>query len=51
MVAAARQGLAGRAPLQVTATKGGFFDIVDGNATAQVLMLVAWDKAPVELLK
>lgn len=39
-----------RAPLKATKKEGGFFLILDGNATAQVLMLVGWTEAPIQIV-
>lgn len=35
-----------RAPISVTAQEDGTFEVVDGNATAQVIMLAGWNTIP-----
>ena len=40
-----------RPPLSVHAGDGDSYRIVDGNATAQVLMLVGWNEVPVEIVQ
>lgn len=50
MLAAARGLIDRRAPIKVVEQRDGTFHIVDGNATAQVLMLADWKEAPVELV-
>jgi len=40
----------GRGPLQVRKLPNGLFEILDGNATAQVLMMAGWREAPVEII-
>jgi len=47
----AGEGLAKpRAPLRVREISNGF-EILDGNATAQVLMLAGWTRVPVHLVR
>jgi hypothetical protein len=43
------EGAKPRAPLTVTANADGTFEILDGNATAQVLMLAGWQSVPVSV--
>ena len=50
MVAAAQGLIDRRGPLKVVEKPDGTFTILDGNATAQVLMLAGWKEAPVELV-
>lgn len=50
MTAAARGLTDRRAPLRVVEKADGTFHVLDGNATAQVLMLAGWQGAPVELV-
>ena len=42
-----KEGAKARAPLNVTQNPDGTFEIQDGNATAQVLMLAGWKSVPV----
>lgn len=37
---------AGRDPIRITANKDGTFEILDGNATSQVLMAAGWREVP-----
>ena len=46
MVANADGGNSPRAPISVVAHVDGTFEVVDGNATAQVIMLAGWSKIP-----
>ena len=50
MVAAARGSINRRAPLKAVQKPDGAFHVLDGNATAQVLMLAGWKRAPIELV-
>jgi hypothetical protein len=50
MTAAGRGVIDRRAPLRVVEKPDGTFHVLDGNATAQVLMLAGWQSAPVELV-
>ena len=49
MVRAGRGDIPGREPLRVKKRSDGRLDVTDGNATAQVLMLVGWSEVPVVL--
>jgi len=49
MVAAGKGFMARRAPLTVIERGDGTYHVLDGNATAQVLMLVGWKQVPVLL--
>lgn len=49
MTAAAAGTNPRRAPLRVVAGGNARFWIIDGNATAQVLMFVGWQKVPVQI--
>lgn len=51
MTVAGRDRSAGREPLKVRAVANGSFDVIDGNATAQVLMLVGWQEVPVQRIQ
>ncbi len=51
MKAAALGQSAKRPPLKVWLEDENFHRIEDGNATAQVLMLVGWNEVPVEIVK
>jgi hypothetical protein len=51
MTVAARDGSVGREPLKVRPAANGSFDVIDGNATAQVLMLVGWQEVPVQRIQ
>jgi hypothetical protein len=51
MRTAALHGLPGRGPLQVVPINSMWFEILDGNATAQVLMLVGWMNAPAQIVR
>jgi hypothetical protein len=50
MAAAARGLVDRRMPLKAVRKSDGAFHILDGNATAQVLMLAGWEEAPIELV-
>jgi hypothetical protein len=50
MVDAANGLIDRREPITVVAKSDGTFHVADGNATAQVLMLVGWKEVPVSLI-
>lgn len=40
-----------RKPLSVCRDMNGAYEVIDGNATAQVLMFVGWNEVPVEVIE
>jgi hypothetical protein len=51
MTAAAKGETKRRDPITTIRATDGTFLVLDGNATVQVLMLVGWDQAPIQLVR